>query len=200
MNRRGQGAQLALIGFSLGANLVLKLASEASEMPLDGLDCVLAANPPIDLARCSRQIQRKENGIYDRNFVRQLRAEIKALHTIFPDLEPITFPKSMTLFDFDDLYTAPRNGFLDADDYYSRNSAKDFISRIEVPGLIIHATDDPFIPVDPFYEISFPSGLALELIPGGGHLGYLSSRPWNGDRRWLDVRLCVWLAARWKRS
>ncbi len=197
MNRRGEGSPLALIGFSLGANLVLKLASEASDTPLNGLDCVLAANPPIDLARCCRQIQRSENSIYDRNFVRQLRAEIAELHAIFPDLEPITFPKSMTLLDFDDLYTAPRNGFLDAADYYARNSAKDYIPRIEVSGLVVHATDDPFIPVDPFYQIAFPARLALELIPGGGHLGYLSRKPWNGDCRWLDGRLCVWLAARW---
>ena len=73
----------------------------------------------------------------------------------------------------------------------------DYIPRIEVSGLVVHATDDPFIPVDSFYQIPFPSRLALELIPGGGHLGYLSRSPWNGDCRWLDGRLCVWLAARW---
>ncbi len=197
MSRKSQGSPLALVGFSLGANLVLKLASEASDTPLDGLDCVLAANPPIDLAACCRQIQRKENRLYDRNFVKQLLCQIGRLHEIYPDLGSVNLPKSLTLLDFDDLYTAPRNGFAGAADYYARNSAADFVPRIEVPGLIIHALDDPFIPVEPFRNITFPQDLALELIPGGGHLGYLSHRAWNGDRRWLDGRLTVWLAAHW---
>ena len=59
-----------------------------STTPLDGLDCVLAANPPIDLAVCCRTIQQPENRIYDRNFVQQLRREVARLHAAFPDLGP----------------------------------------------------------------------------------------------------------------
>ncbi len=197
VTRRAEGSPLALVGFSLGANLVLKLAAESGEQPLVGLDCVLAANPPIDLAACCRQIQRPGNRVYDRNFVRQLGSEIARLHTVFPDLGPVNFPKSMTLFDFDDRYTAPRNGFSGAADYYASSSAEAFIPRIGVPGLVIHAEDDPFIPAEPFQRVTFPSRLALELIPGGGHLGYVSQKPWMGDRRWLDSRFETWLAARW---
>jgi hypothetical protein len=58
--------------------------------------------------------------------------------------------------------------------------------------------DDPFIPTEPFLESVFPPQLALELIPSGGHLGYLSSKTWLGDRRWLDARIVAWLASHWK--
>lgn len=196
--RRADGSPIALVGFSLGANLVLKLAAEAARRPLDGLDCVLAANPPLDLAACCRHIQRPENRIYDRNFVRLLHAEVARLHAAFPDLGPVDLSQASTLYDFDEIYTAPRNGFAGAADYYTRSSAGPLVPQIEVEGLVIHAADDPFIPAEPFYQTRFPAGLALELNPHGGHLGYFSRKRWGGDRRWLDARLATWLAERWE--
>ena len=194
---RAPGAPIALIGFSLGGNLVLKLAAEAARDPLDGFDCVLAANPPIDLAGCSWRVQDRENRLYDRHFVKLLRTEVGRLYRVFPDLEPIDLAHVRTVRDFDECYTAPRNGFADADDYYARNSAGPMIPGITAPGLVIHAEDDPFIPAEPFRAVRFPSGLALELINSGGHLGYFSRDLWGGDRRWLDLRLAAWLASRW---
>jgi predicted alpha/beta-fold hydrolase len=197
---RAPGSPIALVGFSLGANLALKLAAEAAEEPLAGLDCVLAANPPLDLSACCRQIQRRENRLYDRNFVRLLRREIARLHARFPDLGTVDLSKARSLYEFDDMYTAPRNGFDGAEDYYARCSAGPLLGRIAVPGLVVHAEDDPFIPPGPFRSFQFPPQLALELIPYGGHLGYLSRTRWRGDRRWLDHRLAAWLGARWEVS
>ena len=198
MADRTPGSPLALVGFSLGANLVLKLAAEAADDPLPPLDCVLAANPPLDLLACSRHIQRPENRVYDRNFVRLLKGEVRRLHNIFPELGPADLPLVKTLYDFDDQYTAPRNGFAGAEDYYNRSSAGPLVPRIRVPGLVIHAEDDPFIPVEPFHKIDFPTGLALELIPSGGHLGYISRTRWGVDRHWLDARLTAWLTSHWR--
>jgi uncharacterized protein len=195
--RRAPGSPVALVGFSLGGNLVLKLASEASSEPLAGLDCVIAANPPINLAASCRRIQAPENRIYDKTFVRQLCLQVARLHRAFPELGPVVLPKELTVLDFDDRYTAPRNGFDSAADYYSKCSSMNLILRIAIPGLVIHAENDPFIPVEEFRGVSFPEQLALELIPGGGHLGYLSRKPWNGDHRWLDSRIATWLSARW---
>jgi predicted alpha/beta-fold hydrolase len=195
---RAPGSPIGLVGFSLGANLVLKLAAEAAAVPMAGLDCVVAANPPLDLSVCCRHIQRPENRIYDRNFVRLLRAEVCKLHAAFPDLEPADLSQALTLYDFDDVYTAPRNGFAGAEDYYGRCSAGPLVPRIQIPGLVVHAEDDPFIPPEPFRLVRFPTQLALELIPSGGHLGYVSRTRWGGDRRWLDVRLASWLASHWR--
>jgi predicted alpha/beta-fold hydrolase len=197
MASRAPESPVALVGFSLGANLVLKLAAEATADPLNTLDCLLAANPPIDLAACCHYMQRPLNRAYDRNFARQLKASVARLHELFPDLGPVDFPKSMTLRDFDDLYTAPRNGFSGAAEYYQKSSAAALVQSIRLPGLVIHSEDDPFIPAEPFRRIRFPSQLALELIPGGGHLGYLSREPWMGSLRWLDVRMTAWLCTHW---
>jgi predicted alpha/beta-fold hydrolase len=193
---RAPGSPIALVGFSLGANLVLKLAGEAASDPLEGLDCVVAANPPIDLRAACEHIRKPGGRVYDRNFIRLLRAEEGRLRRAFPDLPACDLSRVGNLYDLDDLYTAPRNGFRDAAEYYARSSAAPLIPEIRVPGLVVHAADDPFIPVESFLTVRFPDQLALELIPHGGHLGYLSRVARGGDRRWLDARITAYLASR----
>lgn len=196
--RRAPGSPIALVGFSLGGNLALKLAAEAASDPLDALDCIVAANPPIDLAACSKLLERKENQKYDRHFARLLRGQVERLHGCFPELGPIDLSGVESVRRFDERYTAPRNGFVDADDYYERSSSARILDRIQIAGLVVHATDDPFIPVEPFQTARFPAEVELELLSHGGHIGYLSKYQWDGDRRWLDKRLAAWLAKRWK--
>ena len=198
MGRSGGGSPIGLLGFSLGGNLVLKLAAEASETALEGLDCVVAVNPPIDLKACCEWIRRPENRIYDQNFVKLLKTQIDRLHQRFPELGPVNLTDVGTLYDFDDRYTALRNRFSGADEYYAASSAQPLIPRIAVDGLVIHSENDPFIPVDPFQVTAFPESVKLELVPGGGHLGYLSRGSWNGSRRWLDLRVTTWFSQRWR--
>ncbi len=197
VHRLAPYSPIALVGFSLGANLALKLAAEAADRAVPGLDCVVAANPPLDLEASCRRIREPANRIYDRNFVRTLRGDVRRLRSAYPDLPATDLANVASLFDFDGSYTAPSNGFRDAGDYYARSSAGPMVSRIRVPGLVIHAEDDPFVPVESIRRLTFPANLALELIPHGGHLGYLSRDPWLGDRRWLDNRVLAWLAHRW---
>jgi uncharacterized protein len=199
LHRRIEGSPIALVGFSLGASLVLKAGIEAADDPLPGLDCLLAANAPIDLVHCARQMRRPENRMYNWNFVRWLRAMVDRLHRHFPELGPPGLDGVRTLHDFDDRYTAPRSGFASADDYYMRCSVKNRLRRITLPGLVVHALDDPFIGAEPFLNIETPRALDIELVRHGGHLGYLSRTPWMGTRRWLDSRLSTWLWRRWTR-
>jgi uncharacterized protein len=197
LQARDSGSPVGLIGFSLGANLALKLAIEAADVPLAGLDCVVAANPPIDLTACARLLMRPQNRLYDWNFARWLCATVQRLHQRFPELGRPHLRGVRTLYAFDDRYTAPRNGFASADDYYDRCSLVTSLSRIQVPGLIVHALDDPFIAAEPFLRAPRPPRMSVELIPHGGHLGYLSRTAWQGDHRWLDARLATWLASHW---
>ncbi|OJW26527.1 MAG: alpha/beta hydrolase [Planctomycetales bacterium 71-10] len=193
------GSPIAVVGFSLGANLALKLAAEASRPSYPGarLDCVVAANPPIDLSRCCRAMRLPSNRVYDRSFVRWLRTEVRRLHARFPDLGPTGIDRVRSVYEFDDLYTAPRNGFDGAEDYYRRSSAGPLVAEIATPGLVVHAADDPFIPASAFDAVRFPPHVRFELLPAGGHLGYIARRRWRGDRRWLETRLAAWLADRW---
>lgn len=197
MAARFPGSPIALVGFSLGGNLALKLAAEASEQEVVGLDCVLAANPPIDLAACAGTMRRPLNQLYGWNFAGSLVADVKRLHRLFPELGKPDLTRARSVFDFDDRYTAPRNGFASAQDYYSRSSVWPLIPQITLSGLVVHAQDDPFIPADSFARVRFPANLPLELTRHGGHMGYLSRNSWLGDHRWLDARLATWLAAHW---
>ncbi|MDG3005363.1 YheT family hydrolase [Paludisphaera mucosa] len=196
---RASRSPIAVVGFSLGANLALKLAAEASRPSYDGapIDGFVAANPPIDLSACCRAMQHRQNRLYDWSFVRWLRTEVRRLHARFPELGPPELDDVRSVYDFDDRYTAPRNGFADAEDYYRRNSAGPLAPEIRMPGLVVHAADDPFIPVSAFEGVAFPPYVRFELLPHGGHLGYIARRPWRGDRRWLETRLAAWLAERW---
>ncbi len=129
---RAKESPIALAGFSLGANLVLKLAAEAAEDPPAGLDCVLAANPPIDLAACSRAMSRPENRLYDWNFTRWLRSQASRLHRLYPELGNPGLKRVSSVYEFDDCYTAARNGFRSADDYYAQKqqSLRDLADRV----------------------------------------------------------------------
>jgi predicted alpha/beta-fold hydrolase len=203
IRRRAVRSPIVAVGFSLGAHLVLKLAVDAGEKsgdhPFGALpgDCVLAANPPIDLIACAGRMAAPENRVYDWNFARWLRGMVGRLHRRFPELGPPGLEGVRTLYAFDDRYTAPRGGFASADDYYRRCCLVGSLARITVPGLIVHAMDDPFIPHEPFLRASRPPGLALELLRHGGHMGYFSRYAWDGDRRWLDARLAAWLRSHW---
>jgi predicted alpha/beta-fold hydrolase len=202
LGRRESRSPIAAVGFSLGANLVLKLAAESGDAMAGAgpgrLDCVLAANPPIDLAACAGRMSSPVNRLYDWNFVRWLLGMVDRLHRVFPDLGPPGLEGVRTLYQFDDRYTARRGGFASADDYYERCSLVTGLHRIAVPGLIVHAMDDPFIPYEPVRRAARQPGLDLELVRHGGHVGYLSRRPWEGDRHWLDARLAGWLRSHWE--
>ncbi len=191
------GSPIALVGFSLGGGLVLNLAAEVADEPVAGLDCVLAASPPIDLLACASYLSRPAARLYDWNFVRDLRRAIVRQHACFPALGPVELAHVRTLFELDDRYTAPRHGFAGAVDYYTRCSPGPKLARVALPGLIVHAGDDPFIPPDPLRRVQCSESLSVELLPHGGHLGFVSRSRWDGDRHWLETRLACWLADRW---
>jgi predicted alpha/beta-fold hydrolase len=193
----GSGSPIGLVGFSLGGNLVLKLAAEAAGTPVPGLDCVVAACPPVDLAACTRHLGRPAGRIYGRNLVEGLKRQVKALEGHLGDGATTDFRGVRTIEAFDSRYTAPVNGFTGVEDYYARSSSGPRLSWIEVDGLIVHAEDDPFIPSEVFHGLHVPTSLTLETWPSGGHLGFVSHRPWGGDRRWLDGRIMSWLVERW---
>lgn len=115
-------AQIILVGTSLGGNVVLKISGELDQYPIAQLKCVAALNPPVDLAACTTLLSKRHNRIYEKHFVTDLVRSVRRLHE---HLNEPALPLStrMTLKQFDDLYTAPRNGFTNANEYYSKSSS-----------------------------------------------------------------------------
>jgi uncharacterized protein len=187
-------APISLVGFSLGGNIVLKLAGEAYDLPVQGLRAVAAIAPPIDMERCAELIGLRRNRIYERYFVESLREQVALQGSFFPDMPGARFPRRLTMRLFDDLYTAPRGGFLDALDYYRKASSFSLIERIDVPAWILTARDDPFVAIEPFETLKCPTSLHLEIADCGGHLGFLGADG-AGGIRWAERRMVDWLLA-----
>jgi predicted alpha/beta-fold hydrolase len=171
---------LCLVGYSLGANLMLKyLAERAALAP------VLAAvsiSAPIDLAVTQRRIGAWRN----RRYHDFLLAEMKRERPCPEDIRKI--------IDFDDRVVAPANGFADAHDYYRRSSAKPLLGEIHRPTLLIHAANDPWIPASIYRDIDWSKHRRLRLLMprSGGHVGF---HGWRLDRPWHDLAIRQFLTA-----
>ena len=121
----------AFAGYSLGGNIALKLASELDEGDRRRVVAAAAVSPPIDLAQCVDALERPANVAYHWNYLLGLRARMRRKARLFPDVYDIALlARVRSVRDFDDLYTAPHNGFADAADYYHRASAGRVLERL----------------------------------------------------------------------
>src|SRR5262249_54648707 len=185
VHRWSPHSPLMLVGLSLGGNVVLKLAGEATDDPVPGLERVVAVGPPIDIGRCAALLAEPRNAVYERFFVWELVRHVARHGRHFPDLPAVHFPRGTTLRLFDDLYMAPRCGFADALDYYRRTSSLPLIPRIRVPALLLTARDDPFIAAEPFEQLRAPANVEVRVVERGGHLGFLGADG-AGGIRWAE--------------
>ncbi len=184
---RELGAPVFLVGFSLGGNVVLKLAGELGQSPL--LRGVCAISTPLDLAACARRMDGWDNRIYQRRFVRRMTARLCATGRYSAqDLAGLN-----SVFHIDDRITAPSFGFGDAANYYQTQSAAGYLGSIRVPVLLIQSKDDTFIPFAVFETKTVRSNPYIELAvtEHGGHLGFIGRRP---HRFWLDAAVMEWIA------
>lgn len=183
-------APLAIVGFSLGGNIVLKLAGELAEHPVPTLRVLAAIAPPIDLFRCSELIS--HHPLYDAFYVRHLTTQVRQHQRYFPELPRIVFPRGTTLRLFDELYTAPRWGYPNALDYYRQASTVSLIPAIRVPTYILTARDDPFVAVESFESLQTAPCVEIHITAHGGHLGFLG-RDATGGIRWAETQVANWL-------
>jgi uncharacterized protein len=187
------GSPLVLVGFSLGGNVVLKLAGEAAAAPIANLAGVASVSAPIDMVRCCHMLAAPHNRFYDRHYVNSLVAQVRRHQRLFPDLPRVEFPSKLTMRQFDDLHTAPRWGFRDAIDYYQKSSALPWVPQIQVPAYLVTARDDPFIAVAPFEELPKNPLHEVQIVNHGGHLGFLGDDG-AGGVRWAERRVIDWVA------
>ena len=184
-------SRFALIGFSMGGNLALKLAGEwGSHAPAE-FRAVAAVCPAMNLAASADALHEPANRIYEYYFLLQLFRRIRRKAEFFPDafdLSRLRGVSSLRLFD--DRITAHYCGFAGADDYYARAAAANVVDRIAVPALIIHAANDPFIRLLPETRQRILANRNITFIEtnDGGHCAFLGRR--NGmhgdDGRWAE--------------
>lgn len=187
------GAPLFLAGFSLGGNVVLKLAGELGDSARDVIAGVMAISTPIDLAACVRALDKPSNALYARRFLARLKQRVRVKERITPGLFDLSgLPAVRNIYEFDDRFTARAFGFGTAANYYATQSSNQFLDRIRVPTLLVQAKDDPLIPFAIFDDPAFSANPYLRLlaVEHGGHLGFISkTRP----RFWLDQVLVNWV-------
>ena len=182
-----------LAGFSLGGNVVLKLAGELGESARELIAGVVGVSTPIDLAACVRQLDLRVNFIYANRFLSRLKQRVRLKERLTPGLFPIeNLNRVKSVYEFDDKFTALTFGFGTADNYYATQSANQFLERIRIPTLLVQAKDDPLIPFEVYDHPAFSQNTWLRLVAveHGGHLGFVAK---GKPRFWLDQVLVQWI-------
>jgi predicted alpha/beta-fold hydrolase len=186
---------LFLAGYSLGGNVVLKLAGELGPAaPALGLTAVISISTPLDLMACCLRMQEPRNFLYSSKFIDRLKARYRRRAAEFPDIFPLDGLDSVkSVLEFDDKFTSKAFGFGNAANYYATQSAQRFLPAITIPGLLIHAADDPLIPRRVYEDANPAANSALQLLmpPHGGHVGFLARR---GPRFWAEHTAIDWLS------
>lgn len=175
--RRLGATAVAAVGVSLGGNVLLNwLGESGAACPLVA---AVAVSVPYDLDACARALDRGLARIYRRHLLRDMRASMLAKRHL-NGFTPGFLNGLRTFRQFDDAITAPQNGFAGVDDYYRRCSSGQRVGGIRIPTTLIHADDDPFVPVDSVPAV-LPSEVRAWRSPHGGHVGFLQGawpRPW----------------------
>jgi predicted alpha/beta-fold hydrolase len=185
-------SRVVVAGYSLGGNIALKLAGDFGDAPPPELGGVCAVSPVMELASCVDALERRQNCVYQWNFVRHLKARMRRKARFHPGRFSLDrLDRIRTVREFDDVYTAPHFGFHGASDYYHRASAARVIDRIRVPALIVTAEDDPFVPAEPFRDPRLAANphIRLVLTRHGGHCGFIAATSNGDDGYWAESRI-----------
>lgn len=191
--------QIFFAGYSMGGNLVTKMAGEfAADVP-KALRAVCAICPALDLAACADALEHTDNFLYQRHFVKGLMLRYARKRKLFPGRYPQNgLVPIRTVRQFDDFITAPQFGYRDAQDYYDHVGAKRVAAQIRLPVLMITAKDDPFVPYAVFLAAKIADNPAIRFVAPdhGGHCGFISKH--SGPARfWAEQRIvdfCAQLA------
>ena len=184
-------SEIFFAGYSLGGNLVLKMAGELGPNAPSELRGICAVCPSIDPAAAADAIAQPHNILYERYFMMRYRRLLQRKARLFPDRYSIeALDQIEGLREWDEAITAPVGGYLNAADCYYQTSAKRVVTGIRVPTLIIAAQDDPIIPFASFCDPAIVDNPFISLIATryGGHCGFVSR--YAGDERfWAESRI-----------
>lgn len=185
LHKAHQYDEVMLIGFSLGGNLVLKYLGEGVYDVPGNIRKAVAISTPLHLSDASKALLKKDNILYQLQFLRSLIYKMVQKKRRFPDrLDLGELRKVRNLYDFDHYFTAPMYGYDGAEDYYSHNQSIQWLDQIKIPTVILNAKNDPFLgPLCyPYEQISGLPKVHLCAPDFGGHVGFAYSR---NDRSYM---------------
>lgn len=177
------------VGYSLGGNMLLKLVADSPDL----LNSATVVSAPIDLKACTLHLNKGFSKVYQAYILKDLRRHLAHKLTHIKDtqfgLSSENVKSIRSIYAFDERYTSRVHGFDNAEVYYAQNSAKQFLSQIKTPTLIIHALDDPFMPSDIWEDAKaqVSQSTTLELYEHGGHVGFMEKKE-KGIQPWLLER------------
>ncbi len=190
--------QIAVAGFSMGGNLLLKMTGEWGTAAPKEVKVAVGISPAIDLAISADSLHNRENRVYEWKFMKGLRSRIKRKAALYPDRYDLKYLRGVrTIREFDDQITARYSGFTGADDYYARAASANVIDQIAIPALVIHAADDPFIKLTPASRAKLEANPHITFIETshGGHCAFMAKPNGNGDDgRWAETKLVQFVA------
>jgi len=197
LRARHPEAALGAVGFSLGANVLLKwLGETGGDNPLAA---AAAVSPPFRLERAADRLNTGASRLYQRHLLDTLRRAIAAKYAADPAACPVPLPeleRQTSFRAFDDRFTAPVHGYAGANDYYARASCRPFLGGIAVPTLVLHALDDPFTTPDAVPEPGEAAPpVRLEVHRHGGHVGFVAGAVPGRPRYWLEERVPAFLSS-----
>ncbi|HEX4003001.1 MAG TPA: alpha/beta fold hydrolase [Candidatus Acidoferrales bacterium] len=181
-------------GFSMGGNLVLKMAGEFGDAAPPEARGFVAVAPSFHLAACAAELELPKNFLYERHFVTRLKRRMRHKASLFPARYANGLRDELdrvgSVREFDDRITAPFCGFRDAADYYAQSSAMHVIGAIRRPTLILSAEDDPVVPVAMFADEALRKNpnITLVVTRRGGHCAFISQEA-GAERFWAETQI-----------
>jgi len=195
LKQQHPGHPIYAAGVSLGGNALLKWLGERESAAAELICAAAAVSAPVDLAACGHSLGRGFNRVYSRHFLQTLKPNAAARLKRFPGLfDERRLREADTVYDFDEVVTAPLHGFAGADDYWRRASSKPWLPAIRLPTLLLNALNDPFLPSGALpHRDQVGAAVTIDFPAHGGHVGFVSGRL-PGRLDWLPQRLLHFFA------
>jgi hypothetical protein len=188
-------SSISLVGFSVGGNLTLMYLGEKNDILPSLIKSAAAVSVPCDLESSSKKLAQRSNMLYMKRFLKMCHNKIRIKMKIMPGkINDANYDSIKTFEDFDNRYTAPIHGFLNAKDYWSKCSCKQYLTGINIPTLLINAQNDPFLgeACYPLEEARNNPYLFFEMPKSGGHVGFVDFKS-NGEY-WHETKIAAFAA------
>jgi uncharacterized protein len=194
--------QVFFAGYSMGGNLVTKMAGEFGDDPPPALRGVCSVCAALDLSACADALEESQNQLYQRHFTSKLMARYARKVQMFPGRYSLNgFGPIRTVRAFDDAITAPCFGYRNAEEYYEAASAKNVVKSVCIPMLMITAEDDPFVPYVSFLAARVDANPSIRFVAPqhGGHCAFISDKS-GLERFWAEQRIVDFCESQWRSS